>query len=105
MNQMNFAFISRHVPTQSKIDLAAAQGITLVPVGYMNAFTVDPQTVHGLGIDNGTPFDGVVVVHPAAALRLCEDFLVGIFENANRAEVGQPPKFEAVSFHLFDLRD
>lgn len=102
---MHFAFISRHVPTQGQIDLAAAQGVTLITTGDMDAFNVDLQTVHDLGIDNGTPFAGVVVVHPAAALRLCSDFLVGVFENANRAEVGQPPKFEAVSLHVYNLRD
>lgn len=102
---MNFAFISRHAPTQGQINLAAAQGVTLITTGDMDAFTVRATDIHNLGDDNDTPFAGVVVVHPAAALRLCADFLVGIFENANRAEIGQPPKFEAVSFHIYDLRD
>ncbi len=41
--QMNFAFISRHEPTQGQIELAAVQNITLVPVGDMDAFTVNPK--------------------------------------------------------------
>lgn len=45
------------------------------------------------------------VVHPAAALRLAPDFFVGVFQNANRAPVGQPPQFEAVALHVFNLMD
>lgn len=95
-----FAFISRHAPTQGQIDMAAGQGIELTHVGDHDAFSVDAGFVHHHG-----PFEGVVVVHPAAALRLAPQFLVGVFENANRAPVGEPPKFEAVSFHVYDLRD
>lgn len=95
-----FAFISRHAPTAGQIEMAAAQGIELTHVGDADAFTVDAGFVHGKG-----PFEGVVVVHPAAAMRLASQFMVGVFENANRAPVGQPPQFEAVSFHVYDLRD
>lgn len=97
---MEFAFISRHEPTASQHALAADQGHTLVHVGDADAFTVGCGFVHEHG-----PFEGVVVVHPAAAMRLASNFVVGVFENANRAPVGQPPQFEAVSFHVYDLRD
>ena len=95
-----FAFISRHEPTPSQHALAAKQGHTLTHVGDADAFTVGAGFVHNHG-----PYEGVVVVHPAAALRLASQFLVGVFENANRAPVGEPPKFAAVSFHVYDLRD
>ncbi len=97
---MEFAFISRHSPTNRQHELAAEQGHTLTHVGDTDAFTVGSGFVHEHG-----PFEGVVVVHPAAAMRLASQFVVGVFENANRAQVGEPPKFEAVSFHVFDLRD
>lgn len=97
---MKFAFISRHEPTASQHTLAAEQGHTLTHVGDADAFTVGTSFVY----DHGE-FEGVVVVHPAAAMRLAPQFVVGVFENANRAPVGEPPKFEAVSFHVFDLRD
>lgn len=97
-----FAFISRHQPTAGQVELAAQDGIELVSVGDHDAFSVSPSWVDGL--DDG-PFSGVVVVHPAAALRLAGSFLVGVFKNANRAPVGAPPKFEAVEFYLYDLRD
>jgi hypothetical protein len=97
---VQFAFVSRHTPTFSQHYLAAQQGVTLYHVGDADAFTVDAGFVHGHG-----PFEGVVVVHPAAALRLAPQFLVGVFENANRAPVGEKPRFEAVSFHIFDQRD
>lgn len=97
---MKFAFISRHMPTDGQIAMAADQGIELVHVGDADAFTVSPSFVAAHGA-----FDGVVVVHPAAALRLAPSFLVGVFENANRAPVGEKPQFEAVSFHIFNLCD
>lgn len=95
-----FAFISRHAPTQGQIEMAAAQGIELAHVGDADAFSVGAGFVHHHG-----PFEGVVVVHPAAALRLAPQFLVGVFENANRAPIGEPPRFEAVSLQVYDLRD
>lgn len=91
-----FAFISRHQPTTRQHELAAEQGITLHPVGDTDAFSIKTSDY--------VDYDGVVVVHPAAALRLAPKFRVGIFENANRAPIGQPPQFEAVALHVFDLR-
>lgn len=93
-----YAFISRHTPTQGQIDLATAQGIDLVHVGDADAFTVTPEWVYD---HSEEPFYGVVVVHPAAALRLAPFYPVGVFENANRAEPGQPPQFEASALHLY----
>jgi hypothetical protein len=97
---MDFAFISRHQPTEKQHALASEQGHTLTYVGDADAFTVGAGFVHHHG-----PFEGVVVVHPAASLRLAPQFVVGVFENANRAPVGETPQFEAVSFHVYDLRD
>ena len=61
-----FAFISRHEPTAEQIKLAQLNGIELTHIGDADAFTVSACFV-----DNAGSFDGVVVVHPAAALRLC----------------------------------
>lgn len=97
---MRFAFISRHQPTPGQVAMAENQGIVLVPVGDRDAFTVSPGDVDALGA-----FDGVVVVHPAAALRLAPAFLVGVFENANRAPEGERPTFDAVALHIFNLVD
>ena len=94
-----FAFISRHLPTEGQVQLAADQGIELVHVGDADAFSVGPSFV-----DDHGAFDGVVVVHPAAAMRLSGSFVVGVFENANRAPEGERPTFEAVALHLYDLR-
>ena len=97
---MRFAFISRHTPTPAQFTLAEQQGIELIHVGDADAFTVSPSWVYERGA-----FEGVVVVHPAAALRLAGTFLIGVFENANRAPEGAPPQFEAKSLHIFDMRD
>lgn len=91
------AFISRHVPTERQIQLAKQKGFELVHIGDADAFAVGPGFVHAKG-----PFEAVAVVHPAAALRLIPHFMVGVFENANRSPEGQPPKFEAVSLHVWE---
>lgn len=94
-----FAFISRHTPTQGQIDLAAERSITLEHIGDMDAFTITPNSVAEKG-----EFSGVVVVHPAAALRVSSRYLVGVFENANRAPEGAPPQFEAQALHIYNGR-
>lgn len=99
---MRFAFISRHTPTGGQLQLAAYYGITLVQIGDRDAFTVNVTDI--IDHDDG-PFCGVVVVHPAAAMQLCGTFIVGVFENANRAPEGEKPSFEAVRLHLYDNRD
>jgi hypothetical protein len=97
---MNFAFITRHAPTNDQVRLAAEQGITLTPIGDADAFTVSASFVRDAG-----DFEGVIVVHPAAALRLCGEFLVGVFENANRAAEGEKPQFAAMALHVYDMLD
>ena len=97
-----FAFISRHVPTQEQHDLALLQGVKLVVIGDYNAFTVTPDDIFEAGENKGYCFDGVVVVHPAAALTLIEDFQIGIFENGNRAAEGEKPQFFAKAFHIWN---
>lgn len=92
-----FAFISRHTPTPEQTELAAAQDIELVPVGDLDAFTV---SIADLGCTVG--LDGVVVVHPAAALNLIRAFPVGIFENGNRAPEGERPQFFAQALHVWE---
>lgn len=92
-----FAFISRHTPTPEQIELALAQGIELVCIGDLDAFTVDAVDVSSSG-----EFDGVVVVHPAAALNLIRAYPVGIFENGNRAPEGERPQFFAKALHVWE---
>lgn len=91
-----YAFISRHKPTEAQHALAAEQGVELEAVGDVDAFTVTPEWVAEKG-----EFYGVIVVHPAAVLRLQHKFAIGVFENANRAAEGEKPTFEAVALHLF----
>lgn len=95
-----FAFITRHQATPEQVAIAADSGIELVPIGDRDAFTVSPGDIDAAGA-----FDGVVVVHPAAAMRLASAFVIGVFENANRAPEGEKPSFEAVGLHLYDLVD
>ena len=82
------AFISRHTPTVDQYRLANEHGYTLIPVGDMDAFAVTSEKVETAA---GGKVDAVVVVHPAAALRLITMFDVGIFKNENRAPEGERP--------------
>ena len=91
-----FAFISRHTPTQEQTGLASSKGIELVPVGDLDAFSITDEQVRSFG-----HFQGVVVVHPAAALRLNYTYEVGIFENGQRTEEGKPASFFAKELHIF----
>lgn len=100
-----WAFISRHEPTKEQFKLAYEKGIELSWVGDMDAFTVDPDDVKEHFPDevwlNWEDFDGVIVVHPAAALRLERHYKIGVFENANRAPEGERPQFYAKALHFF----
>jgi len=100
-----FAFISRHRPSSEQHQLAEDQDIELTYVGDTDAFTVSPSFVFAACEEHNRTFEGVVVVHPAAALRLAGDFLVGVFENENRAPVGEKQQFMAKALHIYDLRD
>ena len=64
---MDFAFITRHAPTAEQAALAAEQGITLHAIGDADAFTVGNSFVHEAAARLDVTFEGVVVVHPAAA--------------------------------------
>lgn len=96
----DWAFISRHEPSAEQLAMGKAMGICLVHIGDRDAFSVSPSD-----IDDAGAFAGVVVVHPAAALRLCQEFRVGVFENANRAPEGERPQFVAKKLHLWDEVD
>jgi len=95
---MKFLFISRHEPTKVQIEMAQAQGIELEHHGDADAFIIGPSFVDSKGA-----YEGVVVVHPAAALRLAPHFLVGVFENATRPNEKGLPQFEAKELHIYDL--
>ena len=88
-----FAFVSRHMPTEGQIALSMKAGIQLVHVGDRDGFTLEA--------DEFIKFDGVIVVHAQAALRaICGSFFrlrVGVFNNVNRAPLGEKPSFEATS--------
>jgi hypothetical protein len=114
-----FLFISRHEPTARQHELAAEKGIKLVHVGDVDAFEGDVYQLFPkwdgpngwqIGDDVHAAYQkwvaeekahGVIVVHPALALRLIPGFMVGVFENANRSAPGEPPKFEAKALHIW----
>lgn len=100
-----FAFISRHEPTEGQKMLAAKASVELVMVGDRDGFT--------LNSDEFKEFQGVIVVHAQAAMRaLLSGLKVGVFNNVNRAPLGEKPRFETTSLvvsktqklgYIFDL--
>ena len=97
-----FAFISRHKPTPEQHALAEAEGIRLVEVGDMDAFTVSAEEVCTALMEHGPLWEcGAIVVHPAAALRLIRHMDVGIFKNENRAAEGERPTFHATKLEVY----
>ncbi len=94
----NFAFVSRHTPTGDQKVMAEAEGINLVHTGDRDAFTYDFSELLETG------FEGVVVVHPAAAVRAMRHGLkVGVFENGSRAAEDGKPSFYPVKFWVYDV--
>lgn len=102
---MKLAFVSRHVPTPRQYELARGWGYELVPVGDRDAFAGDVRWSAFPG------YAGVVVDHPAAALRALiaesgygqPQWMVGVFENVNRAPEGAPHSWETVALHMYFL--
>lgn len=97
---MRFAFISRHPATKEQTEICAKNGIEIEHVGDFDGFTV---TVNQ--IDEHGRFDGVICAHVGMAMRLAPSFLIGTFENGNRAAIGEKPDFFAKNLHIWDLRD
>ena len=102
MTRMNF--VSRHVPTDDQIKLAADKGFKLVHVGDVDAF--DVNAVDAVFTDNpGTAF---AVVNPALAMNLVSlardtDVTIGVFQNAARPADGGKPTFKAVNLHVWKV--
>ena len=97
----NFLFCSRHAITAEQVALAAKAGITLHQGIDLDAFSPNYDRIKF--VCNQGQFEGVIVVHPALALKLCTAYQIGVFENANRAAEGAPPSFQAVGLEIFDL--
>ena len=95
---MKFLFISRHAPTKEQLSMADNMDIEIEHHGDCDAFIVGPSFVDSRGA-----YEGVIVVHPAAALRLAPHFLIGVFENSKRADENGLPTFEAKELHIYDL--
>lgn len=93
-----FAMISRHMPTDEQHALANQADIYIQWIGDMDAFGIEPSDISALKFNT----DGVIVVHPAAALRLCGHYPVGIFENGSRPGPDDRPVFFARSLHIYD---
>lgn len=73
----------------------ADHGFAIEHVGDRDAFAFPAGEIRSAG------FIGVVVVHPQAAITaFIAGLHVAVFNNINRAPVGQPPQFETTSVQI-----
>lgn len=95
-------FISRHVPTEEQIEIARQHGYDLIHDGDADAF--DKDDIGSLISCQHPEPDAVAVVHPAAAMHVRDRGLtVGVFENENRAPLGEKPQFHCKALHIFEV--
>lgn len=102
-----FAFIDYRKPSLAEKNAALRKGIELIHVGFLKASTVTPA-------DIGPNFDGVVVDHASAAMRLCEVYDVGVFRYEYKGGVltndaispsqQEIPLLEVLALDVFDRR-
>jgi hypothetical protein len=94
---LHFAFVSRHAFTPQQAAIAAAQNIELIQSRDMDAFSPD-LSLTMIHLKDDQNFDGIICVHPLVALIASSVGLkVGIFNNVNRAPVGEKPRFETTT--------
>lgn len=98
-----YLFISRHQPNNEQINLAAESGVELIHVGDLDAFA-DDLSSQIEALDEQYEADGVVCVHPLIALTAANlSFPVGLFNNVNRAPVGEKPQFGTDKFVIVKI--
>lgn len=87
-----YAFVSRHVPTYSQIEVAKQKGVEIVHVGDRDAWNTDWTQFEKDG------FHGIIVVHPWSALQAYNQTTldVGVFNNVKR-ETGE---FETTELYV-----
>ena len=95
---MNFLFIYDYLPTITQNQLASEYGINLVWIGEKapSATSVTSKYVFDMGNKMDIIFEGIVTKNPAIALKLAEDFIIGVFEMEQDT---------VISFHLYDHRE
>lgn len=104
MRQYRFAMISRHEITEEQMQLAAEQGIELRPWGDLDAFSSGLRAALKQIWRCG--YEGVIAVHPLIALQAHKlGLLVGCFENADRAPIGEKPQFKAVRLQVVNPQE
>lgn len=112
-----WAFVSRHKPTDKQINICEENDIFLHHIGDADAFRIDYdwitnawyedyEEIHELlnedyDENDRSGFDGVFVVHPAAALNLITYTSVGVFRNTSRPDENGKPKFDTDGFKIF----
>jgi len=94
---MNFLFIDDYLPTIAQNQLASEYGINLVWIGEKAPSSTYMSAAYVLDMGNKMDmvFEGVVTKNPAIALKLAEDFIIGVFEMEQNT---------VTSFHLYDHR-
>jgi len=102
MKYMNrtFVFLSRHEPTDQQKKIAAEKGITILKGNDVDAF--GDRLYYEIESWKSIAH-GIICVHPVVALMAHQlGFAVGVFNNINRAPIGEKPQFETTSLAVFE---
>ena len=95
-----YAYISRHALTGEQLEIINAANITVITLGDMDGFAITKDAVDDAA---GLEVDGVIVVHAGAVARLMQEGCeVGVFNNLNRAPVGEKPDFGTDSLYIWN---
>lgn len=100
---LKFAFISYFPPTEKHKKIALENNIELIHVHDSYALTDTSRWIIKNTMRPPIHFDGVISTEPSVAICLYDNGFCGAFENANLAEIGQPPQLEPVALRLYNM--
>jgi hypothetical protein len=99
---MKAVFISRHALSESQHTLLAKAGFVGEDMQDFDAFASEAELKQLVQILHDADAKMVITVHQLLALRLSSEFLVGTFNNVNRAKIGEKPDFETTQLVIVD---
>ena len=102
MNSELYGYISNNPPTTEIERFLWERGIVPYYLGNQNAFVLDKTFVERNSV--GVEIDGVIVLHPAAALNLAENYKIACIEFTRSYSRNGGSDLIPKELHVWDLR-
>ena len=99
---MKAVFISRHALSESQHALLNKACFVGEDMQDFDAFASESELKQLVKTLRDADVKMVITVHQLLALRLSKDFLIGTFNNVNRAKIGERPDFETTQLVIVD---